>query len=214
MNGDDTPPVPRQPLVLRDPVGRPARPPGLIVAGLSVLLCTGFVFARLDWWPGHGHTVDAFTNSMVVLVFGVLLIVVGLVWVVKSAYVIGRDRRWSWWIAAAPIVVIAATVAATVIPSPSFEASRSDFDLAARTALSSPDPAVSDVQVGPYTMSRIERHSNGAVYFYDADQSFLTTSGGWIYSPVGPPPDRAGIERFDTTHLDGPWYEFTAVWRE
>ena len=159
MNGDDTPPAPRQPLVLRDPIGRPARPPGLIVAGLSVLLCTGFVFARLDWWPGHGHTVDAVTNSVVVLVFGVLLIVVGLVWVVKSAFVIGRDRRWSWWIAAAPIVVVAAIVAAAVIPSPSFEASRSDFDLAARTALSSSDPAVLDVQVGPYTMSGIFRRA-------------------------------------------------------
>ena len=214
MNGDDTSPAPRQPLVLRDPIRRPARPPGLIVAGASVLLCTGIVFALLDWWPGHGNTVDAFTNSMIVLVFGVLWVVVGLVWVVKSAYVIGRDRRWSWWIAAAPIVVVAATVAAAVIPSPSFESSRSDFDLAARTALSSPDPAVSDVQVGPYTMSRIVRGDNGAVYFYDADQNFLTTSGGWIYSPAGPPPDRSGIERFESTHLDGPWYEFTAVWRE
>lgn len=214
MTGDDTPPAPGQPLVLRDPIGRPARPPGLIVAGASVLLCTGSVFALLDWWPDQGHTVVAFTNSMVVLVVGGLLVIVGLVWVVKSALVIGRDRRWSWWIAAAPVVVVAATVAALIIPSPSFEASRSDFDLATRTALSSPDPAVWDVQVGPYTMSGIFRRNNGAVYFYDADQSFLTTFGGWIYSPAGPPPDRAGIERFETTHLDGPWYEFTAVWQE
>lgn len=184
------------------------------MAGLSVLLCTGIVFALLDWWPGHGHTVDAFTNSMIVLAFGVLLVAVGLVWAIKSAYVIGRDRRWSWWIAAAPIVVVAATVAALIIPSPSFESSRSDFDLAARTALSSPDPTVFDIPVGPYTMSRIERHSNGAVYFYDADQSFLTTSGGWIYSPAGPPPDRSGIDRIESTHLDGTWYEFTAVWQE
>ncbi|AOD24492.1 hypothetical protein IM25_18115 [Rhodococcus sp. p52] len=205
--------MPRQPLVLRGPIGRPARPPGLIVAGASVLLCTGFVFALLDWWPGHGHTVDTFTNSMIVLAFGVLLVVVGLVWAIKSAYVIGRDRRWSWWIAAAPIVVVAATGVAAVIPSPSFQAARSDFDLAARTVLSSPDPAVLDVQVGPYTMSGIFRRDN-AVYFYDADQSFLTTFGGWIYSPAGPPPDRSGIEQFDTIHLDGPWYEFTAVWRE
>jgi hypothetical protein len=214
MNGDDARSSRREPWVLRDPIGRPARPPGLMVAVVTVLVCTGMVFALLDWWPGHGHTVDAFTNSVVVLVFGGLLVIVALVWVVKSAFVIGRNRRWSWWIAAAPIVVVAATVAAAVIPSPSFEASRSDFDLAAQAVLSSPDPIVFDIPVGPYTMSRIERHSNGAVYFYDVDQSFLTTSGGWIYSPAGPPPDRSGIDRIDAAHLDGPWYEFAAVWRE
>ncbi|WP_213934707.1 hypothetical protein [Rhodococcus sp. B50] len=214
MNGDDTPPAPRQPWVLRDPIGRPARPPALIVAGASVLLCTGIVFALLDWWPGHGHTIDAFTNSMVVLVFGALLMIVGLVWAVKSALVIGRDRRWSWWIAAAPITVLVAAVAVLVIPSPSFGSSRSDFDAAVYAVLSSRESAVFGVPVGPYTMSRVERHSNDAVYFYDADQNFLTTSGGWIYSPAGPPPDRSGIDRIDAAHLDGRWYEFTAVWDE
>ncbi|MCZ4505396.1 DUF1109 domain-containing protein [Rhodococcus ruber] len=195
MNGDDALPPPPQPLVLRDPVGRPARPPGPIVAQLSVLLCIAIVFALLDWWPGQGRTVDAFTNTVVVLVFGVLLVVVALVWAVKSLYVIGRDRRWSWWIAPAPIAVVVALAAVLLVPSPSFESSRSDFDLAVRTVLSSPEPAVFDVRVGPYTMSRIERHDTGAVYFYDSDQAFLTTSGGWVYSPAGPPSGRSGIER-------------------
>ena len=200
--------------MLRDLDGSSARPPGLVVAGFSVLLSAGIVFATVDWWPGKGRTVDDFTNLAVTVVLGVLLLAVDLVWAIKSIRFVADHRRWSWKIATAPIVVIVAAALGLLIPSPSFESSRSDFDLALRKILSSQESTLFDRHIGPYTISRIERRDNGAVYFYDSDQVFLTVSGGWVYSPEGPPPERSGIERFESTHIDGPWYEFTSVWAE
>ncbi|MGW4479397.1 DUF1109 domain-containing protein [Rhodococcus triatomae] len=209
----DAPP-PREPLVLRDPIERPARPPKLVIATLAMILSTGLVFAAVDWWPGRGRGVDAFTNTAVALALVVLLLVVGLVWAIKTLYVVGRDRRWSWWIAPAPIAVAVAAALILLIPTPSFQSSRGDFDAAARTFLSSSQPHVFDVQVGPYAISRIQRGDNGAVYFYDSEQVFLTVSGGWVYSPAGLPPSEFGIETIESEHIDGPWYEFTSVWRD
>jgi hypothetical protein len=37
------------------------------------------------------------------------------------------------------------------------------------------------------------------------------SSSGWVYAPGGPP---AGFDDFTATHLDGPWYEFSAIWRD
>jgi hypothetical protein len=200
--------------VLRDPIGRPARPPKLVVAVLSATLSAGVVFAMVDWWPGKGHQVDEFTNGLLALLFGVLLLIVGLVWAIKSLYVVGRDRRWSWWIAPAPTVVVLAAVAVLMFPGPSFHSSRNAFDAAVQQVLTSPEPQAFDVRVGPHEISRIVRDDDGAVYFYDSDQAFLTVSGGWVYSPSGPPPTRMGVDVIDAVHIDGPWYEFTSAWRE
>lgn len=57
-------------------------------------------------------------------------------------------------------------------------------------------------------MSRITRYPAGTVYFYHADQVRFRSIGGWVYSPDGPPAGDKYYEKFEVTHIDGPWYEF------
>ncbi|BCN83242.1 hypothetical protein RE0356_18830 [Prescottella equi] len=56
----------------------------------------------------------------------------------------------------------------------------------------------------------MRKDAGGDVYFVEAGGLGISTSSGWAYSPDGTP---AGFDDFSATHLGGPWYEFTAVWR-
>ena len=79
-----------------------ARPPGRLLTAVTLVLAVGITFAAVDWWPGASRGVDAFTNGLILIGLGGLLLVVGLVWAIKTLYVVGRDRRWSWSIVAMP----------------------------------------------------------------------------------------------------------------
>lgn len=57
-----------------------------------------------DWWPsryGNSRWADPLLFGAAALL---ILAVVGVVWAVRTLYVIGADRRWSWWILSAPAV--------------------------------------------------------------------------------------------------------------
>lgn len=191
------------------PLASRHRPPGLLTAVCTGLLSLGIVFAAIDWWPGAGHRVDELTNLLILLVLGVLLLVAGIVWAVKTFGIVCRDRRWSWWILPAPSIVVVALVIALLVPKPSFQSSREDFEMAVRNPPNTSEPiSDSDVHVGPFTMSRITWYPAGTVYFYHADQVRFRSIGGWVYSPDGPPVGDKYYEKFEVTHIDGPWYEF------
>ncbi|MGK8504769.1 hypothetical protein [Nocardia asiatica] len=72
------------------------------VIGVAVLLCV-----HLDRTPFAGNLTGP--DQLVGLVGGgTLLGVCLLVWAIKTLYLVGRERRWSWKVAAAPLVVLAA----------------------------------------------------------------------------------------------------------
>ena len=181
----------------------------MLTAVCTLVLSLGIVFAVIDWWPGAGHRVDALTNLLILLALGTLLLVTGIVWAVMTFGVVYQDRRWSWWVVPAPAIVLAALVIALLVPAPSFQSSRDDFEIAVRNLPNTSEPTSdTDVHVGPFTMSQITKHPAGTVYFHHADQGWFRSAGGWVYSPGGRPTGDKYYEKFEVTHIDGPWYEF------
>ncbi|SLB17312.1 Uncharacterised protein [Mycobacteroides abscessus subsp. abscessus] len=67
-----------------------------------------------------------------------------------------------------------------------------------------------ELEIGQFEISSAHVVRPDEVYFIDNDSMFTTTSG-WVYSPSGAP---TGFDDFSAKHLGGPWYEFTAVWRD
>ena len=59
----------------------------------------------------------------------VILVMVGLVWAIRTLYVVGQDRRWSWWILPAPLVVTAAVAVVMLVPQVSFLDKSGEFEV-------------------------------------------------------------------------------------
>lgn len=186
------------------PTGR--QPPGAVLAVCTAVLAAGIVFSVVDWWPGAAHTADDLSNFLIQVALGLLLCATGIVWAVKTFNVVVRDRRWSWWIVPAPAIVVTALLIALLVPAPSFQSARSDFEAVVATMPN--DDALWGVDVGPFSMSSITRSQDGTIYFTDDDQTFWSSTGGWVYSPAGQPTGNAYYQEFQAKHIDGPWYEF------
>ncbi|WP_159844716.1 hypothetical protein [Nocardia sp. CY41] len=78
------------------------------VFGVAVLL-----WVHLEWSPFGDLTVP---DQLVGLVIGGILLSVSLpVWAIKTLYLVGRERRWSWKVIAVPVVVLAGLVAGLVL---------------------------------------------------------------------------------------------------
>ncbi len=140
-----------------------------------------------------------------------ILIVVGLVWAIRTLYALGQDRRWSWWILSSPIAVIAAVALVLLMPPATFLDKSGEFETIAIGLLEQPESTVEELEIGQFDISSAHVVRPDEVYFIDNDSMFITSSG-WVYSPSGPP--SGGFDDFSATHLGGPWYEFTAVWRD
>lgn len=188
-----------------------SRPPGRVLAAIVGVAVGVLVCIHYDWWPsrfGDARWADP-------LLFGgaaiLVLLVAGLVWAIRTLYFVGRDRRRSWWVPVAPAMVIAAVAGALLFPPPDFDDLRPDFERVALEVLASPDRSRPDVEIGPFDFLFVRKDTGGAVYFVDAGGIGTMASSGWAYSPDGPP---AGFDDFSATHLGGPWYEFTAHWRD
>lgn len=185
--------------------------PGRVLAAVAGVAVGVLMCIHYDWWPsrfGNQRWADP-------LLFGgaalLVLAVAGFVWAIRVLYFVGRDRRWSWWILAAPTVVLTGLASALLVPPPSFDDLRPEFERVALEVLASPDRSRADVEIGRFDFIFVSKDTRGAVYFIDAGGIGITMSSGWAYSPDGAP---TGFDDFSATHLGGAWYEFTAVWRD
>ena len=85
-----------------------AKPPGPILLTFVTVAAAVWVCVKRNFWPSPfgAHTwLDPLLAHLVVLA---VLAVTGLIWAIRTLYVLGRDRRWSWWVVPAPIVVLSA----------------------------------------------------------------------------------------------------------
>jgi hypothetical protein len=139
-----------------------------------------------------------------------ILAVVGLVWAIRTLYVLGQDRRWSWWILPAPIVVVAAVAVVMLVPQVSFLDKSGEFETIALGLLENSGTVAEELEIGSFDIRRTRVVPPDEVYFID-NGSMFTTTRGWVYSPNGKP---SGFDDFSAAHLSGPWYEFTAIWRD
>ncbi len=188
----------------------PNKPPGPIHLAFTLVSVIVSVCVHYDRWPSRygsfGWADPLLFGAAAVL----MLLICGAVWALRSLYTVGKDRRWSWWIPAAPTMILA--VAGTVIsqPRPAFEDTRPQFEQVARDLLAGSELSRSHLEIGRFDISYAMKDHKGAVYFVEDGGLGMTASTGWAYSPHGTP---AGFDDFIATHLGGPWYEFTAVWR-
>ncbi|MFF0455424.1 DUF1109 domain-containing protein [Nocardia africana] len=194
------------------PVASPepgTKPPGSIATAGVVFSVAVLVCLYYDWWPSRFGSMRWADPLLAAAGALVLLAVAGLVWMIRTLYLLGRDRRWSWWVLPVPLTVLAAGLMVVLAPRTSFDEMRPEFERVARELLPGPDTVRSDFEIGRFDIA-YARADSGAVYFVEAGGLGLDTISGWAYSPNGRP---AGFDDFSATHLAGPWYEFTAVWR-
>lgn len=186
-----------------------AKPPGPILLSFTVVAVLVWICIQRNWWPspfGRFAWLDPLLVGAATLF---AFLVVGLVWAIRTLYVIGQDQRWSWWILPAPVVVLTgAAVLNFMLPSSTFLDSRSEFEAVALELRDNRERTRETFEIGPFDIRRARASADGEVQFTDNDSMFNTTTG-WVYSPDGPP---AGFG--ESVHLDGPWYEFTSVWRD
>ncbi|WP_242676662.1 DUF1109 domain-containing protein [Rhodococcus sp. ABRD24] len=176
----------------------------ITVFALLVLVCINY-----DWWPsrfGNRQWADPLLFGGVALL---ILAVAGLVWAIRTLYVVGQDRRWSWWILPAPLAVVGVLAIGLLLPPPDFDAMRPQFEQTAKDLLASTERIRANVEIGPFDIISVRKDPGGAVFFTEAPILASSTISGWVYSPAGNP---AGFDDFSSTHIGGPWYEFTAVW--
>ncbi|WP_107984290.1 DUF1109 domain-containing protein [Rhodococcus sp. OK519] len=199
--------------VKRAGFNRKYNPPGPIVAILTALP-VGLLFClHYGLWPSR---FGSFQWAEPFLFFaGALLAlgVLGLVWAIRTLIFVVEERRWSWWILLAPLIVLGAVVLGAAVPPTPFDEMRPEFEQVARELLASPgsDRARENVEIGRFDISRVFEGRDSEVYFREEPWLGFGTSTGWVYSPNGEP---SGFDDFSSTDLGGPWYEYKSVWRD
>ncbi|NEW38680.1 DUF1109 domain-containing protein [Nocardia cyriacigeorgica] len=191
--------------------GKPNRPPGPIHLAITIVAVVVLVCLYYDWWPSRYGSFGWADPLLFGAAAALWLFICGAVWAIRTLYVVGRGRTWSWWIAAAPAMILAVAGTVVLLPRPSFDDTRPQFERVALDLLVSSETSRSHLDIGRFDISYVRKDPDGAVYFIDGGGLGLTVSSGWAYSPHGTP---VGFDDFTATHLDGPWYEFTAVWRD
>ncbi|MET4046909.1 MULTISPECIES: DUF1109 domain-containing protein [unclassified Rhodococcus (in: high G+C Gram-positive bacteria)] len=193
-------------------IGEPAlrKPPGSIFLAIVSAAVMVWICLQRNWWPSPFGVFAWLDPLLVTLALLFLFLALGVFWAIRTLYVLLADRRWSWWILPAPIGVGVGTAALVLLPPQSILGDRAEFETVASDLLRTPGTTREDFEIGPFDIGFAQATPEGEVYFHDEGSMFLTTVG-WVYSPDGEP---TGFDDFTATHLDGPWYEFTATWRD
>lgn len=84
---------------------RAAKPPGPILLAFTTIAVLALVCMSGNWWPSPRGYFAWLDPLLVGAAAVVVLLTSGLVWAIRVLHVVGQDRRWSWWIVPAPVVV-------------------------------------------------------------------------------------------------------------
>ncbi|MDH6279127.1 DUF1109 domain-containing protein [Prescottella agglutinans] len=187
------------------------RPPGLVIAIVTLLAVCLLLCLYYGWWPSRFGSLR--WAEPLLFCAGALLTlgVVGLVWVIRTLIYAVEERRWSWRILVAPAIVLGAVALSAALRPTSFDEMRPEFEQAAHDLLASPDSARENLEIGRFDIYQAFEGRDGEVYFEEASWFSFGTSTGWVYSPNGEP---AGFDDFSSTPLGGSWYEYESVWRD
>ncbi|MDZ7917305.1 MAG: hypothetical protein U5N21_13045 [Rhodococcus sp. (in: high G+C Gram-positive bacteria)] len=93
-----------------------AKPPGPILLAFTTIAVVALVFMSMNRWPSPRGFFAWLDPLLVGAIAIVVLLTVGLVWAIRVLHVVGQDRRWSWWILPAPIVVCVGAVLIFALP--------------------------------------------------------------------------------------------------
>jgi hypothetical protein len=187
------------------------KPPGPTVLAITVLSVAALLCIHYDWQPARYGNLTGADHLFYGVPAFLVLALAGLTWAIRTLYVFGEDRRWSWWILAAPSVVIAAVAVGMIWPPPTFDDARPEFERIAQQVLAEPGSQLVDIEVGGFEISSVRSSAAGEVVFTDADGFVFTSVSGWVYAPNRVPSGSESGED-STAHLGGPWYKFSSRW--
>lgn len=129
--------------------------PALAAAlAVALILCVCY-----DWWP-LARNFENDGKLVFLALAAALLLAAGISWVVLLILAI-RRRQWTWAVAVAPGLVAAGAVLA-VYPGPTtFSDERPAFDQLVQRTMASPDKLASNIKIGPFDVTAIEREDGG-----------------------------------------------------
>lgn len=186
----------------------PDKPPGPIHLALTVSALVVLGCAILGWGPPGDDPLLYGAPA------GLALALAGLIWMIRTLHVVGENRRWSWWISAAPSAVAAAAVAILLAPQADWDDARPAFDRISAQVHADPDRPLGAMAIGGFRITGVSAGPNGEVYFFeditDQDPGYHSTSTGWVHSPNGRP--TAFDRNFSARPLDDGWYRFSSSW--
>ena len=105
----------------------PAKPPGPILLAFTTIAVVALVFMSFNRWPSPRGAFAWFDPLLVGAAAVVVLLTVGLIWAIRVLHVVGQDRRWSWWILPAPMVVCLGALVIVVLSGQTTNDSWLDF---------------------------------------------------------------------------------------
>ncbi|GGC55622.1 hypothetical protein GCM10011410_05010 [Hoyosella rhizosphaerae] len=102
-----------------------------------------------------------------------------------------------------PILVVMTYVGIQVF-EPKFDNALPEFERVVEELHAQPGyTSIGSLRLGGFEIYRAYDRSDGQVFFVDATTVFFWGSGGWAYSPDGPPSDAHLVS---VNHIVGDWY--------
>ncbi|MCM6773890.1 hypothetical protein NDR87_10455 [Nocardia sp. CDC159] len=180
------------------------KPPRIVVSVTAAIAVGVLLVCYYDRPPFGGDMTDA--DRLIGMAVGAIGLAVSVaVWAIKSLYVVGRQREWSWWVLGVPAVVVVGLVVGFAVRPADFDSARPDLERIAREMASGGPDRREDLRLGGLEISSAQRGPDGRIYFYDADSTGGPHIRGWVYSPDAAPADTA-IRTFEKV-AEG-WYAF------
>jgi len=148
------------------------------------------------------------------------LLLLAAVWLVRLVIALWRPRQWSWWFVVAPVGGLLTLALLTygvplharfVLSESAFQAQVKDLPAAPTDGAEWTDLAHPE-RIGSYRIIEVNRIAGGVV-FWEANGDFFD-SVGFAWLPDGPSAvlESGSFENPQFTHLQGPWYAWTASW--
>lgn len=160
------------------PTGEPElrKPPGQMLLAIVSAAVAVWICLQRNLWPSPFGKFAWLDPLLVTLAMILVFVAVGLFWAIRTLYVLLADRRWSWWILPAPIVVCVGVTALAVLPPQSMLDERAGFETVASDLLRvTPETTRQDFEIGPFDIGFAQTTPDGEVYFHD--------EGAVCYSP-------------------------------
>lgn len=167
----------------RDDDGRRTRPPGLGVAIATVPFLILLAGVRYDWWRYPKPAVIILEPATVG--FAILgLAIVGFVWIVRSYGYWKRERRLSWTIGLAPLIVMATALVFVLVQTPTdrgFDRAHDEMKALAMSMLADNTQHIGPTEINGLQFSSVYLKEGNCVYFVDSNRSSITRIG-WLYT--------------------------------
>lgn len=176
----------------RDDEGRRPRAPGLGAALAAAPFLALLAGVRYDWWRYPKPAVVLLEPATVG--FAVLgLVAVGVVWLFRSSSYWKRERRPSWTIGLAPLVVAATALVFVLVPTPTergFDRAHVGMEQLAMSMLGDHIQHIGPTEINGLKFSSVYIGPDKCVYFVDSKRSAIREFG-WLYTAnCNPNPSR------------------------